>query len=81
MKITKKVIKANSEIPEAAQLPVVVDEVVEEVVEDSCCEACYQEAIEKIMDAITSLGCMAKDDPLARESIANLSVVLFDLKG
>lgn len=41
----------------------------------------YQPAIEQIISAIDSLGPFAKTDSLARESIANLSVVLFDLKG
>lgn len=68
MKISKRAIKANEEIVEV--LPV------EEV------PACpYQEAIDCILCAINSLGAIAKEDELARESIANLSVVLFDLKG
>ena len=41
----------------------------------------YQCAIDRIMEAIECLGAVAIDDVLARESIANLSVVLFDLKG
>lgn len=41
----------------------------------------YEDAIEYIQSAIQSLGKPAKDgDQIARESIANLSVVLFDLK-
>lgn len=41
----------------------------------------YSEAIDYIQSAISSLGLAAKDgDTLAKESIANLSVVLFDLK-
>lgn len=39
----------------------------------------YQPAVDKIMDAIDYLGTIA-DQPLAKEAIANLSVVLFDLK-
>lgn len=40
----------------------------------------YEKAITCIRNAIDALGAVAKDDALARESIANLSVVLFDLK-
>lgn len=39
------------------------------------------EAIEYIRSAIHSLGTNTKDDVIAKESIANLSVVLLDLKG
>lgn len=41
----------------------------------------YDETLKYIKSAIDSLGKVAKDDVIARESIANLSVVLFDLKG
>lgn len=68
MKISKRAIKANEEIVEV--LP---------VAEAPSCP--YQEAIDCILCAIDSLGSIAKEDELARESIANLSVVLFDLKG
>ncbi len=53
--------------------------------DDACCEAVvispYQKAIDSICCAIDALGEIAKNDNVARESIANLSVVLFDLKG
>lgn len=41
----------------------------------------YEGAISAIHDAINLLGPLAKSDIVARESIANLSVVLFDLIG
>ena len=41
----------------------------------------YSEALDCIKSAIDSLSKTAKTDIVARESIANLSVVLFDLKG
>lgn len=41
----------------------------------------YQDAITSIKSAIDSLGELAiSGDTLARESIANLSVILFDLQ-
>lgn len=72
MKITRRTVKASEELAVAPEAEVAVAAVV---------ECPYQCAIEKIMEAIECLGAVAKDDTLARESIANLSVVLFDLKG
>lgn len=40
----------------------------------------YSEAIQYIQSAISSLSVDASNDELAKESIANLSVVLMDLK-
>lgn len=40
----------------------------------------YGECKKSIRSAIDALGNIAKDDILAREAIANLSVVLFDLQ-
>ena len=40
----------------------------------------YQVAIDHIQEAIQSLGPNAKEDEIARDAIANLSVVLFELK-
>ena len=40
----------------------------------------YQEGTDYIKSAITSLGQVAKDDILAKEAIANLSVILFELQ-
>lgn len=42
-------------------------------------KADYKEAQKHIKCAIDALGKQAKEDVLAKESIANLSVVLFDL--
>lgn len=41
----------------------------------------YEDAINLIMGAIESLSVVAKDDPIAKDSIANLGVVVLDLKG
>lgn len=41
---------------------------------------CKEDAILKIREAISCLSPIAKQDDIARESIANLSVVLFDLQ-
>lgn len=48
---------------------------------DTSTSADYSEAIGYIHSAISALSTAAKNDPLAKESIANLSVILFDLKG
>ena len=67
MKITKRTIKACEDT--SCVTPV-----------DTETGCPYQGAIDSIMCAIESLGAVAAEDPIARESIANLSVVLFDLK-
>ena len=41
----------------------------------------YSIAIDNIMHAIESLAEVAENDDIARDSIANLSVVILDLKG
>ena len=54
------------------------------VVETAACPECgckYQCAIDSISCAIESLAEIAKDDPIAKDSIANLGVVMLDLKG
>ena len=73
MKITKKQpIKAcNSPINEAL--------LVEEVAPITTCK--YQNAIDLIGAAIESLAEIARDDEIAKDSIANLGVVMLDLKG
>lgn len=45
-----------------------------------CADSRYQDPVDKIYAAIQSLGKMANDDVLAREAIADLSVVMLDLK-
>ena len=41
----------------------------------------YQAAVDLISAAIESLAEIAKDDAVAKDSIANLGVVMLDLKG
>lgn len=72
MKITRRPIKACDEVVVDPETAVAVEAIA---------ECPYQKAIDSIMCAIESLSAVAKDDALARDSIANLSVVLFDLKG
>lgn len=50
---------------------------------DSSIKACrskYKDPVDKIYAAIQCLGTLAKEDVLAREAIADLSVVMLDLK-
>lgn len=68
MKIKKNPVTAALEIEGA------------EVNEDKSVINKYKDAIDYISSAISSLSVIAKDDKLAKESIANLSVVLLDLK-
>lgn len=83
MKITKKTIQACDEMESViAEVPVdVVEEIPDKADPVLASTASYEQAINFIHDAIDALGAVAKNDPIARESIANLSVVLFDLKG
>lgn len=53
----------------------------ESVQNQDVCANKYSDALDCIKSAIDSLSKDAKTDVVARESIANLSVVLFDLKG
>lgn len=83
MKISKKSssqpVKASDECL-VAELPVgetVVVPTVESVV-DSCK---YCKATEFITKAIGELGLVADNDQIALDAIANLSVILLDLKG
>ena len=50
--------------------------------EEVAAQACkYANAIDLISAAIESLAEVARDDQIAKDSIANLGVVMLDLKG
>ena len=76
MKISKKQsVNSNTEIAvveQSADIPTITEEI-------PCCK--YDNAINLISAAIESLAAIARDDEVAKDSIANLGVVLFDLKG
>ena len=74
MKLTKKAKVTADTIVVDTQVPA---DVAEPSVDNSASK--YGEAVDHIKAAIESLGVIAADDDLARDSIANLSVVLFDL--
>lgn len=82
MKIKKKLNIKASQVCEMGGQPIPLTDGCKN---DPCCSAepsCkYQCAIDFISNAIESLAEIAKDDPIAKDSIANLGVVLFDLKG
>ena len=71
MKITKK------KPIKACDTPLVIQEVCEPI-QPECKYAC---AIDLISAAIESLAEIAKGDQIAKDSIANLGVVMLDLKG
>jgi hypothetical protein len=73
MKITKKAIKACDVIS--------TQESAQSLNTLAVCECKYQNAIDLISAAIESLAVIAKDDEIAKDSIANLGVVMLDLKG
>lgn len=74
MKITKKrPIKGNTD-------PINEAIIIQELAPP--CQPCkYDDAIQLISAAVESLAEIAKDDELAKDSIANLGVVMLDLKG
>lgn len=72
--------KANSEFN---PIPLVIEDSGNDIVDELCAESCckYQAALDLISAAIESLAEVAKDDEIAKDSIANLGVVMLDLKG
>lgn len=81
MKISKKTKDVKATVAEVSEL-IPLDEVEQVVAEDPAFTAGnYCVACECIEQAIEALADRAKeDDEVAREAIANLSVILFDLK-
>lgn len=78
MKIKKK---SNVKACDMIDQPLVVAVAEEAPVLNEVCNCKYQNAIDLIGAAIESLAEVAKDDPIAKDSIANLGVVMLDLKG
>lgn len=72
----KQSVKASEDIAIVEVAPEVV-----EVCEPECVVCKYEDAINLIGAAIESLAQIAKDDEIAKDSIANLGVVMLDLKG
>ena len=83
MKITKKqAVKASDELlvtPDEIAL-VDVPATADPIPSEECC-CTYQCAVDFISSAIECLAEIAKDDQIAKDSIANLGVVMLDLKG
>lgn len=83
MRIKKnRVVKASEEFEELDVMePGLESELEPEAGPEVEPEVCpYGECIDYIHQAIDCLATCAKDDPIAKESIANLSVVLLDLQ-
>ena len=85
MRITKTSVKATDIIEPALEPAVdviVPEECTDSQVTEESCSACdYTCARESIMKAIECLGESAKQmDEKARDAIANLSVIYFDLE-
>ncbi len=77
MKITKK--QNSNKVTASTEAILVEDPAVSEVAAVPTCK--YEDTINLITAAIESLAVIAKDDQIAKDSIANLGVVLLDLKG
>lgn len=78
MKIKKKSIKATTDPINQA---LVIEEITPVESVSPICDCKYQNAMDLISAAIESLAEVAKEDAIAKDSIANLGVVLLDLKG
>lgn len=78
MKINKvkKTVESSEEV-KVLKAPVEACDAI--VINESTCK--YANAINLISAAIESLAEIAKDDQIAKDSIANLGVVMLDLKG
>lgn len=76
MKASKNIQSTNSPKKVEASEEIAV---VEELVPTTVCK--YENAINLIAAAVESLAEVARDDEIAKDSIANLGVVLLDLKG
>ena len=76
MKASDDVLVAELPVEEVVPAPAVA-EVLEPIVDE--CKYC--KATEYITKAIGELGLIADDDQIALDAIANLSVILLDLKG
>lgn len=76
MKITKTKKCNSAKTIDEAVTQIDSEPIYDEVDEDKCKEC----ACDNIMSAIHSLGSIANINSSAREAIANLSVVYFDLK-
>lgn len=86
MKIRKldcKTAVASSNEIQADNTPVKACDVVDVNLDFSCgANSCkYESALNLISAAIESLAEIAKDDQIAKDSIANLGVIMLDLKG
>ncbi len=81
MRIQKnKVVKSAEDIENLDPVLAPEDELEAEVFEEETSVCSYDECIDLIHQAIDCLVPCANDDPIAKESIANLSVVLLDLQ-
>lgn len=91
MIVKKRIIKANNDIcKHDEEISQVCEDTQDKVTivgegeDNSCCnDQCLDNksrACESIMKAIKCLSKLAKTDQIAKDSIANLAVVLFDLK-
>lgn len=77
-----KISKSNQNIKQCDKAEIKSEEVIEvvETVPESDTVCMYGAACDLILAAIEELAKFAETDEKAKDSIANLSVVLFDLK-
>ncbi len=80
MKITKNKVTACDTINETCDEVTNIPQEVTEIPDDLSVISNYDAARSDIMNAINALSNFGNQDPKAREAIANLSVIYFDLE-
>lgn len=80
MKASSKSTTQTQPIQASEEAVVVVEDAAPEAVCPTC-DCKYAAALDLISAAIESLAEVARDDQIAKDSIANLGVVMLDLKG
>ena len=83
MKIRKLTVQATEDLTttEIQTTDPQIDQTQEIIVAPSESQEKYTDVINYVQSAISALSLCAKDDEIAQDALANLGVVLFELKG
>ena len=83
MKIRKLTVQATEDLAttEIQTTDPQIDQTQEMIVAPSESQEKYTDVINYVQSAISALSLCAEDDEIAQDALANLGVVLFELKG
>ena len=83
MKIRKLTVQATEDLTttEIQTTDPQIDQTQEMIVAPSESQEKYTDVINYVQSAISALSLCAEDDEIAQDALANLGVVLFELKG